>query len=717
MEKVSIVIPSYNHEPYIHKAILSALQQTYKNIEIIIIDDGSKDNSVNICKKVAQNNQRIKIIVHKNFGAHNAINEGIKLATGKYIAILNSDDVFKKNKIERCIEIINKNPQTELVFGDIEFINSQGQLESNAKLINWRNEALEFFKESKLLALSILNENILITTSNLFFTKKIWKKVEGFQPLQYCHDLDFIISALQKCKYFYDNKIHIQYRIHETNTIKDSLYKVQVEVAAVSAVALIDNNTKLLGESLEKKIQYFQKYLKHRNLSDLIVFCMMQYKKHCNKKYFYQYIGNEETKKILSSLIPKRHQTITSLIKKIFNKNRKVFLKNNNNRINLLIEVSSFDKGGLQQVILDQALLFDKKKINPIIVNINQAGYLSKLAESRGIKVYNINGFFCRQKKYAKIIKKENISLSCSHFSNFGYPILKKYNIPNITFIHNVYAFLSSDILQQFKNNDQYVDQYISVSKKATLYTTKKIGIQERKITTISNGLNVEDHLIREKNIKKIKRQDFGLKSNDYVFLNVASYNLHKGHYLMADAMHKILTKRKDIKILCIGNVINPVHIDKLKEFLISNNLDKNIIMPGYFPNVESFYNIADAFLLPSFIEGWSIAMNEAMFYGKPMILTDTGASAEVINNNDIGILLKNEYGDITNLDSQKLDFLAYKQKRFNTAKDLALAMEKFADNRSYWEKAGKKGREKVIKDFDLKNTIKKYQEIFFRYN
>ena len=91
---------------------------------------------------------------------------------------------------------------------------------------------------------------------------------------------------------------------------------------------------------------------------------------------------------------------------------------------------------------------------------------------------------------------------------------------------------------------------------------------------------------------------------------------------------------------------------------------------------------MADAFLLPSFIEGWSIAMNEAMFYGKPLLMTDTGGASEVIEDGDIGRLIPNEYGDVTNLHSSLLDELAFNRRHFQTAAYLAQAMIEFADHR-----------------------------------
>ena len=117
--------------------------------------------------------------------------------------------------------------------------------------------------------------------------------------------------------------------------------------------------------------------------------------------------------------------------------------------------------------------------------------------------------------------------------------------------------------------------------------------------------------------------------------------------------------------------------------------------MLGYISKIENIMPIVDACIMPSFIEGWSIAMNEAMFYGKPLIMTDTGGASEVIENNDIGILIPNEYGASDLLDRTTLDKLAYKPHHYKISSMVADAMIAFADNHEYWKKAGEKGRRK----------------------
>ena len=94
-ELISIIIPIYNAEKYIERCINSLKNQTYKNIEIICINDGSTDNSLNILKRIAITDNRITIIEQENKGVSVARNKGIESAKGKYIMFLDADDWFE----------------------------------------------------------------------------------------------------------------------------------------------------------------------------------------------------------------------------------------------------------------------------------------------------------------------------------------------------------------------------------------------------------------------------------------------------------------------------------------------------------------------------------------------------------------------------------------------------------------------------------------------
>ena len=108
----SVIIPVYNAEPFIYKAIESLKNQTYTNIEVIIVDDGSTDNSYDKCKYLIENDHRFKLFHKQNGGVSSARNYGIKKSSGEYISFLDSDDYIDKNCFNRINSIIKKyNPE------------------------------------------------------------------------------------------------------------------------------------------------------------------------------------------------------------------------------------------------------------------------------------------------------------------------------------------------------------------------------------------------------------------------------------------------------------------------------------------------------------------------------------------------------------------------------------------------------------------------------
>lgn len=100
-EKVSIIVPVYNVESYINKCVDSILKQTYENIEIILVDDGSMDLSGNICDEYLKKDNRVKVIHKKNGGLSSARNKGIENATGEFYMFIDSDDYIEENMVER----------------------------------------------------------------------------------------------------------------------------------------------------------------------------------------------------------------------------------------------------------------------------------------------------------------------------------------------------------------------------------------------------------------------------------------------------------------------------------------------------------------------------------------------------------------------------------------------------------------------------------------
>lgn len=124
---VSIVMPVYNAEKYLEEAIISALHQTYDNIELIAVNDGSKDSSEAILKRFAKQDKRLRIISQKNTGIVGALNNGIATARGELIARLDADDVNFLTRIEKQVEAFNRRPHAVLVATGFEVIDEDSE--------------------------------------------------------------------------------------------------------------------------------------------------------------------------------------------------------------------------------------------------------------------------------------------------------------------------------------------------------------------------------------------------------------------------------------------------------------------------------------------------------------------------------------------------------------------------------------------------------------
>lgn len=113
---ISVIIPLYNDRKYIKKCLKSIIRQTYQNLEIIVINDGSTDDSLNICRKMQKKDKRIIIKSQKNSGCAVARNKALKIARGKYIVFVDSDDYVKRNMIRELHDNMLKNDLQLLMF-------------------------------------------------------------------------------------------------------------------------------------------------------------------------------------------------------------------------------------------------------------------------------------------------------------------------------------------------------------------------------------------------------------------------------------------------------------------------------------------------------------------------------------------------------------------------------------------------------------------------
>ena len=217
---VSIVTPVYNGERYLEETIKSILRQTYGNIEYIIIDGGSTDGSVNIIKKYGD-----KItywLSEQDSGMYEAINKGLKIASGDILAYLNSDDIYYPDTVKTVVEYFQGHLDAELIYGNCDFMGP-------------KDEFLYTYRYPKFRWGTFISMNTsAIPQPTTFRRSAIHKKIDYFDTtLKMCGDFDFYAKVGKCCRIVHLDRTLARFRIHNTSLTVLQGYRNKDEVGVI----------------------------------------------------------------------------------------------------------------------------------------------------------------------------------------------------------------------------------------------------------------------------------------------------------------------------------------------------------------------------------------------------------------------------------------------------------------------------------------------------
>ena len=239
---VSVLVPAFNHEKYVQETIRSVINQTYKNIELLVIDDGSTDNTWNkICALRTHCEQRFTNVFFDsqyNRGTCETLNRLILEAKGKYYCIVASDDLLKPNAIGIHVDFLEKNPSYVLSVGNDELIDSDSKRvgwDENIKIVDIDNARYKTFADclSKFMGFdfksksfgsykTFINQNYI--PNGYLIRSSAIKQIGGFKKEAPIEDWYLHLQLSKIGKYNYFDEILASYRWHDGNTVKRKEY-------------------------------------------------------------------------------------------------------------------------------------------------------------------------------------------------------------------------------------------------------------------------------------------------------------------------------------------------------------------------------------------------------------------------------------------------------------------------------------------------------------
>lgn len=268
---VSVIMTAYNSERYIGEAIESILSQTYQNWELIIVEDGSTDGTLQIIQKYSDS--RIRLLCNdKNRGTLYSMQKAMSNVRGEYVAILDSDDVSMPRRIEKQVHILQIHPEITLCAAKVNNI-----INGKIKKIKYPQQ----LQPEKLRFMALFFNPYMVHSTIMFRKKEIENKHIRYARFSYCHDYYFVLQAAAVGRLFLVDDVLGSYRIHsdqKTNTLSKLKIRKEEHGARMCYVRELrifsENEKRILCKAISEELKFFSDFwiLQHA-LKKYAVFC------------------------------------------------------------------------------------------------------------------------------------------------------------------------------------------------------------------------------------------------------------------------------------------------------------------------------------------------------------------------------------------------------------------------------------------------------------
>lgn len=232
---VSVVIPAYGHAAYVERALRSVFAQTYRGLEVIVIDDGSLDGTADVAQRCLVDCPFPHALVRQaNAGAAQAINRGIAQAAGAFVQLLNSDDMLAPERVASMLAATAASA-ARWAFSGIAVIDAS---DATVDTLADRRAfdlmcATHGVPLAETVGFALLTSNVAVSSGNLFFARDLAQEVGPFADYRYNHDWDFCLRALALAEPAWTGAALYRYRLHGSNTITESAQKARDEAMRV----------------------------------------------------------------------------------------------------------------------------------------------------------------------------------------------------------------------------------------------------------------------------------------------------------------------------------------------------------------------------------------------------------------------------------------------------------------------------------------------------
>lgn len=313
----------------------------------------------------------------------------------------------------------------------------------------------------------------------------------------------------------------------------------------------------------------------------------------------------------------------------------------------IVLQADDFTEGGMEQVVIDLAEALATQGFAPRLWILGREGSAADRARRRGLVVERLTA---DPASYTARLAALRPALVNAHYSTFGAAAAAAAGIPFVQTLHNMYAWFGPELIAIYRQADPHTHAYVCVSNNVARYADLTLGLPPSRMLVVPNGCH-PDYLASDAHRQAAARlrDELGLPAGAPVFLNVASVQPPKGQAVLLGAFAAIAASAPSAHLIVLGGAADGDYLSAQQRRTDALGLTGRVHWVGRRDDVSAFHQLAWALVQPSFFEGWSLAITEAVLAGLPVIATDVGGAVEQLRGTS-GILVPAAMPDVTAL-------------------------------------------------------------------
>jgi glycosyltransferase involved in cell wall biosynthesis len=690
LPKVSIILPTYNGARYVRQSIDSCINQTYKNIELIIVDDGSTDNTHGII--TFYKDERVKYLRHvKNEGLPYALNTGFSKATGKYLTWTSDDNQYLPMAIEEMVSFLEKNINVDLVYADY-----------------WAH-----FLETGKQELRRMPDNLDLQKTNqvgpcFLYSRRVYEEVGAYDPKYLLvEDYDYWIRIYKKFKTArYPRPLYI-YGEH-SKTLKRTRH---IEIVLSEVILKHRYNFTSLSELSDSFLKSFQAGdyssppITTESSSMAFPKKLFSYLKSSIK------VSRQSPPLSLLFLVLLTRLSVSTILRFYISRTLEytsfLFWSSTGSfhlnvikgRKNILCIVPYMVMGGAEKVLLNIAQETNREEFSFHLVTTfpaNNAWHEKFKTHFLNIVILNRKLKNIYYKYFRQLIKKLNIDIVLISNSVVGYEHLPwlKSEFKNVKIMDVLHAedWPPADLVEL---STPYIDRRICISQHLRDYWADRYarsGPNEKyveRLRVIHSGIDTREYNPNVHQRGRFKSR-FLIPQEVKIISFIGRFSDEKNPFLFVEIAKNITARfPNEFKFVMAGD--GP-QFGKVKDMIKNYGLEDHFLLTGMIDDVAELLNDTYILLIVSKIEGIPLVVLEAMNMGVPVISTDVGGITEVVKNNFNGYLI--------NVGDRAAELFA------NKIQDLVNGKLDYAG-------LAEKARKTIVSNFSVKTMAEGFQNIF----